>query len=324
MISVIIPAYNIEEYIGECIESVLAQSGVEMEIIVVDDGSTDATPAIVDEYAARHGHIKVIHRTNGGLAAARNTALEHCTGDWITMVDGDDLLMPGALALMLKAANDTEADMVMGAYADFTDVAPAALASADSSAAAATIISGRQAVETMLYRRGPTATVHSSAWGKLYRRELWEHHTFKAGILYEDLEVVPRISLNARRVAVVDDIVYAYRYNSNSILHVFTPNRLDVIDVARSLVAHFIDDKPLHRAAQSRLFSAAFNMWLLLVVNHADMPDKLADCKRIVRRLAPGQLFRSKVRFKNRIGAILQYFPFLFRSAGICKKLLPK
>lgn len=321
MISVIIPAYNVEKYIGACLDSVLAQEGVDLEIIVVDDESTDSTRDIIRRYARQHSCIKALYSRHGGLSAVRNRGLQECCGNWITMVDGDDVLVPGALKCMRDCATSENTDIVMGAYKIFTDICNVTQSDIISHVKHLT---GKQAAEIMLYKSKYTSSAHSSAWGKLYRRQMWDVLRFKEGILYEDLEVIPRLIAGAKRVAVIKDVVYGYRYNTGSILHVFTPKRLDVLDVTESLEKYFADDSELYKAARSRHFSAAFNLWLLMVANDAVIPEKAAECRRVVRRLAVSQLFGRKVRLKNRIGALLQYFPFIFKSTYLCKKLLAK
>lgn len=323
MISVIIPTYNNERLIGACLDSVLAQRDVEMEIIVVDDGSTDATGRIADDYASRFGCITTLHRPNGGPSAARNTALDIARGEWIAMVDGDDLLAPDALKKMLDvgmAYNDV--DIVAGrCHAGFYDTPKPAR---DKSSTAPVILSGREVAETMLYQNRLCDALHPSSWGKLYRRAVWKDVRYKEGVIYEDLLLLTRVFADTGRVAVISDVVYYYRCNPDSLLHTFSAQRADALHVAKELTEHFADDARLAPAARSRLFSAAFNLWLLINANRGDMPQTVAECRATVRRLAPGQIFGGKVRFKNRLGALLQYFPFLFKSKFICKKLLAK
>ncbi|MDE6394665.1 MAG: glycosyltransferase, partial [Duncaniella sp.] len=97
MISVIIPAYNAQAYLRECLESVLAQSFSDWEVIVVDDGSTDSTAAIAQSFSARDSRVRVLSTVNRGVSAARNAALGMARGEWVTFLDSDDLLPPGAL-----------------------------------------------------------------------------------------------------------------------------------------------------------------------------------------------------------------------------------
>lgn len=322
MVSIVIPAYNVEKYIGDCLDSVLAQKGVDMEIIVVNDGSTDSTVATVDAYASMHRIITAVSRPNGGPSAARNTALPYCRGEWIAMVDGDDIMAPGALRKMLDVAmRHDEVDIVFGRYIPFQGDWISFPKSASSQPM---FLSGREAAEMMLYQKKNTYRVNPSAWGKLYRREFWHDTSFSEDLIYEDLQLMPRRCASTRRIAVIDDPVYGYRINADSLLHTFSEKRMDAIKATSQLCEFFAGDKTLYKAARSRHFSAAFNLWLLIKANDADMPGHLSECRRIVRNLAVSQLFGRKVRARNRIGALLQYFPFIFKSSYICKKLLAK
>lgn len=115
-ISVIVPIYNNEKYLKECIESIIEQSYMETEIILVDDGSTDKCPQICDEYAKKSNKIKVIHKKNGGVSSARNNGIAEATGEWISFVDSDDWIEPTYLEEMINAANKNKADIALCGY----------------------------------------------------------------------------------------------------------------------------------------------------------------------------------------------------------------
>lgn len=322
MISVVIPTYNVESYIETCLNSVLSQHEVELEIIIVDDGSTDSTFNIVNKFATLHSNIFVVSQANAGPSAARNAALKYCHGEWITMVDGDDILAPDALKKMLNIATSYDnIDLVIGKYKSFDQHLN--ISSKDNSTRPI-FLSGGDAAEIMLYQNKFTDSVIPSSWGKLYHHSVWENATYTEGVIYEDLHILPRIINSTSRIAVINDVVYGYRRNPDSLLHTFSPRRFDALKATTELCNYFSYDKDLYKAAQSRRFSAAFNLWLLTMVNNANLPQQLAQCKAIVRSLAGSQIFGRKVRFKNRIGAILQYFPFIFQSSRFCKLFLAK
>lgn len=115
-VSVIVPAYNIEGYIGECIESIIAQTYCDWELILVDDGATDRTGEICDEYAKKDDRIRVLHKENGGLVSARKSGLKEATGEYIFYVDGDDWITPDALDVLCTCAKEESADIVIADY----------------------------------------------------------------------------------------------------------------------------------------------------------------------------------------------------------------
>jgi glycosyltransferase involved in cell wall biosynthesis len=207
-VSVIVPVYNVERYVADCLNSVRSQTHADLEIIVVDDGSTDTSGSICNEFAALDSRIHVIHRTNGGLSRARNSGLDHATGDQIVFVDGDDHISPDHVASMLDCARTTDADIVMCGLINFEDAAPAY----EPTQSFSTLL-GREASLEFLCRR---ARWESCA--KLYKAKMFETLRFEPGLLYEDLYIAPRLFALADTVAVLDGVSYGYRQRSGSIM----------------------------------------------------------------------------------------------------------
>ena len=112
LISVIVPVYNVEQYIHQCVDSILSQTYKNLEIILVDDGSPDNCPAICDEYARNDDRVKIIHQENGGISAARNSALDLCTGEYIAFVDSDDWIESNAYEEMMSEMQKKDLDVV--------------------------------------------------------------------------------------------------------------------------------------------------------------------------------------------------------------------
>ena len=113
MISVIVPVYNVEKYLAECVDSILAQTYHDLEVLLIDDGSTDGSGAICDEYARKDARVRVIHKENGGLASARNVGFAEFRGDFLACVDSDDSIAPHTLETQLNAMEADHADMVI-------------------------------------------------------------------------------------------------------------------------------------------------------------------------------------------------------------------
>ena len=116
LVSVIIPAYNIEDYIGRCLDSIISQTYKNLEIIVVDDGSRDHTGEILDNYAKKDRRIKVIHKENGGVSSARNKGIEAAEGDYIGFIDGDDLIEPEMYKTLVDLLEEENADIAHCGY----------------------------------------------------------------------------------------------------------------------------------------------------------------------------------------------------------------
>src|SRR3954447_26797439 len=113
-LSVVVPIYNVEDYLAPCLDSIAAQTFKDLEVVMVNDGSTDSSPAIAEAYAARDPRFKLVHRPNGGLGAARNTGIEHATGTFLAFVDSDDLLPADAYERLVGTLRETGSDFATG------------------------------------------------------------------------------------------------------------------------------------------------------------------------------------------------------------------
>lgn len=204
LISVIIAAYNIETYIERGIRSVCGQTYRNLEIIVVDDGSTDATGRILDELAVKDARIQVIHEENGGLAHARNTGIARAKGNYIGFVDGDDWIDPDMYEKLFSALRDKQADIAVCRYRQITSTR-----TLDESADRAVLFEGQEALEVYVEEREEFA-IQNAAWNKLYRRELLEGNPFPDGRWYEDIVFATKALARAGRCIYLDIALYNY------------------------------------------------------------------------------------------------------------------
>lgn len=305
MISVIIPVYNTERWLPECLDSLLAQKESDWEGILVDDGSTDSSADICRRYCAADPRFRLVSRRNGGLSAARNAGLEHARGEYIAFIDSDDTVLPGYLSTLL--------DGLKGNDARIASVGITTL-SADTRRPRC-ILSGEEAVESILYQTSPLTT---SACGKLFRKELWNDVRFREGTTYEDLDIIYRILLRAGKVSVSSEALYVYRSTPGSITRTLSPNRADVLDVTRRICSAMAAVSPrLERAALDRRLSACFNILSLIDLNPGYLRERRKECVDTIRRLWPRSLFNRRVRLKNKAGIILWLLSF-----GQCFRLL--
>ena len=225
LISLIIPVYNIEPYVRRCLDSAIAQTYRNIEIIVVDDGSTDGSPALCDLYATKDSRLKVIHRRNGGLSAARNSGLDICRCEYISFVDGDDCVRADYAQRLYAASAAQDALMSAGGYDSFeTDAAPADSALFPSQSSCVPGLAAETA-----NARGDIRFV--TAWGKLFHRSLWKTMRFPEGKLHEDEFTTYRAIYASGKVAFVDIPLYHYFQRAGSIMGArFNVRRLDVLD----------------------------------------------------------------------------------------------
>ncbi len=206
-ISVIVAAYNIEDYIERGVESILNQTYRNLEIIIVDDGSTDSTPEKIDNLAKKDSRIVVVHKENSGPADARNKGMNIATGEYYGFVDGDDFIDPDMYEKLLSAMLEFDADMAICRYRRFSDVSGQVVA--DDSTHRATFFTEQEALECYV-REDETFDIMNAAWNKLYRKRLLITFDFPSGKWYEDVMFATQALSRAKRVIYLDTALYNY------------------------------------------------------------------------------------------------------------------
>jgi CDP-glycerol glycerophosphotransferase len=219
-ISVVVPIYNVEPYLQPCLESIAGQTVGDLEVLMVDDGSTDGSAAIAEAFAAGDDRFRLIRQPNGGLSRARNTGIDAATGEFIAFVDSDDLLPPNAYELLLGALQESGSDFATGNVHRLT-------------------LQGTH--ETPFLQKAFTRTrikthitkfrellADRTAWNKLWRRTFWDGHElrFPEGVVHEDIPVTLPAHFMARSVDVISDPVYYYRVRESGELSI-TQRRLE-------------------------------------------------------------------------------------------------
>lgn len=225
-ISVIIPVYKVERYLDACVASVVGQTYPDLEIILVDDGSPDNCPALCDAWAAKDTRIRVIHRSNGGLSAARNSGLGVCTGDYIAFVDSDDRLEPETLERALRAQQKSGVDLVLFHYicTDENDQPLPDRTPADREEEALT----PPQFWGKFFASGDACTYYVVAWNKLYRAELFHTLRYAEGKRYEDMFLLPNLIGQCRKILCLNFRGYRYAQRTGSIMSQGDPrNYLD-------------------------------------------------------------------------------------------------
>ena len=210
-ISVIVPVYNVEKYLSRCVDSILAQTYENLEIILVDDGAKDSSGAICDEYAAKDGRVRVIHKENGGLSSARNAGIEAATGAYLAFVDSDDWIVPEAYSYLMEQMLRNDVLLVCaGRYDVDGETGEKTLGLCPEKEE---VITG----EEMAGRIFTWDNCDSSACDKLYHAALFREHRYPKGVVCEDLPVTYRIALDAGKVAMCPKPIYHYFHRSGSI-----------------------------------------------------------------------------------------------------------
>ena len=213
--SIVVPIYKVEPYLPKCVESLLAQDlpKGDYEIILVDDGSPDRCGEICDAYAARYVNVKVVHRKNGGLSAARNTGIEVAQGEYVQFVDSDDYLEPNVLKALVEKMDSDKLDILRFNYQNVNERYEVF----EPNKVSKPFVDYRDEVCDGLTFLAERLGFGCYAWQFLLRRELLEGCVFKEGIYFEDTEWTPRLLLKAQRVTSTDMMVYNYFLRIGSI-----------------------------------------------------------------------------------------------------------
>lgn len=235
-ISVIVPVYKVEPYLRECIDSILAQTYTDFELILVDDGSPDNCGKICDEYAEKDARIIVIHQENQGLSAARNAGLDVMRGEYVAFVDSDDLIHTRFLELHYETIVDYQAE-VTKSFPFLFEKMDAILAEKQENSEAR-LVSGKDACYELYDPNGWFYTV----WGKLFCANIFGGLRFPTGLIHEDEAVNYKIYYSAKKVVEIKQKLYFYRQNPESIMHQsFSVKRYDKLKVFLERYQFFLD-----------------------------------------------------------------------------------
>jgi glycosyltransferase involved in cell wall biosynthesis len=219
-ISVIIPVYNVENEVSRCIDSILSQSYKNIEIIIVDDGSTDNSSIILDKYGNKYSNINVIHQNNMGLSGARNTGLNNCTGDYISFIDSDDFIENNMYEDMILALEETDSEIaICGRFDDFSYINKSIQSFTKSER---TVYSKNEVMKKILL----WDEIDIAAWDKIYKRELWTDLRFPLGRNNEDICTIPKVISNSNKIVHVGKAFYHYCHRMGSITTTYNEKKI--------------------------------------------------------------------------------------------------
>lgn len=296
LISVIIPVYNVAQYLDECIKSVCSQSYENLEIILVDDGSTDVSGEKCDEWAQFDQRVIALHKTNGGLSDARNYALERMTGEYVTFIDSDDFVSNNYIEYLYNLILDAKAEI---SICDLVHYFGKDRPFFQEESNRRTFSSSDGIVE-LLYQRSFLV----SAGGKLYKKQCYTNIRFPKGKLFEDSAVMYKIFETANQISYGNAKLYAYRHRDDSITtESFSIRQYDIWDICKIISNHYSGAKDGRKEAARAYQSSAA---LRLVLNDtARSGIAYAECVSWLKKNAPRIIVDRRVRNKNRIALIM-------------------
>ncbi|MBQ8828028.1 MAG: glycosyltransferase [Clostridia bacterium] len=316
LISILVPVYNVEKYLRQCIDSIIAQIYKNIEIILVDDGSTDSSGTICDEYSKKDSRIKVIHQKNQGLAAVRNVGISAARGEYIGFVDSDDFIAPDMYSDMLDLIQKYEADLAVCSI-EYTD------AGGISSKAQRNFPFSDGCVDKIKYMDALCGThcgMLAPAWNKLYKRYLFNGINYPNGKLHEDEAVIHHICHACNKIVCTQKKYYFYRQRSESIMNnPFTVKRFDNTDALIERVKFFKENGYGSLVEKAEYF--AYNDFLMMCKNikkidktiFAKLNELRKDIRSICKDLICGKIMTPKEKVIARLVYIspVLYIKFL-------------
>lgn len=313
-VSVIVPIYNVEPYLRRCVDSVLAQTLSELEIILVNDGSSDGCPSICDEYAGRDSRIKVIHKINGGLSSARNAGLDAATGDFIAFVDSDDYIAPEMVENLMNALQEATADIsICGIQRVDEFYSP----TGKTDTYGFQLLTGMQALDKLYTNDYVYFTV---ACNKLFKRFLFSSYRFPVGKLFEDGYAAFRYYFVSKTVVCLPDCLYFYLARSNSITTTsISLKNLDGLDAEADSI-NFLAEKGLFELlakAQTKYAAAIILNLKRFDLKKSDVQKRFREIHHDFSRLFPGIIKNPMFSKKEKL------LITLFRiSPNLCKWII--
>lgn len=300
IVTVIVPVYNVKEYLSECIASIIHQTYKNLEIIIVDDGSTDGSSEICDKFQRKDRRITVIHKENGGLSSARNCGLEVAKGRYISFIDSDDFILPDMIETLLNSIKKNDADV---ACCDFFSDRNSCMEYEGE------YVFDR---ETAISRLFDAKGFCCYAWNKLYRKFLFDNIQYPVGELFEDIKTTYAIFKKSTRISYVRKREYFYRLREESITHrEFNEKDRDLL-----LAINFVmrDSQWMNSVSRNRLLSGYVCYYLSFLkkaaVANANINEEFEEFRKFAKQHKT-MIITSRyilIRFKVEIGFILCSF----------------
>ena len=302
LISIIVPTYNVEKYIRTCIESILAQTYRNVEVIIVNDGSTDQSLAVISDLICSHHNVKVINQKNQGLSVARNTGIDVATGKYITFVDADDKIMPGFVSSLYQIADKTGADIVRGSFRDFNGNIPKAWVPDFN----VPTNCGKIVLDQFL-----SSNISFAVWSSIYRLDFINsnHIRFTPGILLEDGDFTTRAYMLAKLVATSPEPNYAYRINRpGSILTTKNAQKMSLSE--EKVISQFIsmlkhEESDVLRSLILKSIYAFMRDWTGIIVKNNLSLDRTNSCfdtaLTLIKEIINSRPLKEKIKFLTKV-----------------------
>lgn len=311
-ISIIVPVYQVEKYISQCIESILSQTFTDFELILVDDGSKDNSGKICDEYATKDKRIKVIHKENGGAAVARNSGMDKATANYFTFIDGDDYIVPTMLECLYKTILEKDADIVACNYRYVFENGKKDFSTENK----AEILSGKE----IFYNRKNERNYGfwTVVWNKLYKAKTFKNVRFRCGKYYEDEFWANDIFQMNIKVVTVSDCLYYYRQHSTSTMRMKKIQRsFDLIDAFGERINIYLEEQHSGEAYKVLIYSLEYLKESKELIKSRQDKELYIKAEKQIKAIIKELKNRGLTKIQKVSLAIMGINPCLVFSVGI-------
>lgn len=269
LVSIIVPIYNTAKHLPACLDSILAQTYQNLEIILINDGSTDHSASIAKSYTEKDPRIKFINQTNQGLSATRNVGIKKSTGDYITFIDSDDAIEPQMIESMINALQTNKADIAVCSFKEFYNNGK--IVHFNRQHYPSTVYNTEKALSAMLEERGFMV----SATMKLFPRSYFKSVKFPIGKLHEDVGVTYKLILQAKKIVFLSDEFYLYyHYGASITTNQFDDRKLDILALTDEMCDNIDHAYPkLQNITNKRRIRARFSILRQIPLNHPETPE---------------------------------------------------
>ena len=295
-ISIVIPVYNVEAYISACITDILNQTFCDFELILVNDGSTDSSGKICDEFAVTDNRIRVIHKQNGGASDARNSGIDVAQGEWIMFFDSDDCFEPDIVQTLYETAQRENADMAVCSIDLFNEDCLEEKYIPDHFVVTSGIFSGSEILAT-----GYIPTIYVTPWCKIFRKSLFDNLRYTVGRICEDEAIIHRILHRCKKIVVINDILYHYRHIQSSVSHTVSPKKLDALFAFYDRFFFYRQNEIQNSDVVLNSYFWNLDNYYFRVEKNSESAPRLRECMKNTRKLIPYYLRVKDISIKERL-----------------------
>ncbi|MEI2393116.1 glycosyltransferase [Priestia megaterium] len=305
LVSVIVPVYNVEKYLKRCIESIINQDYKNIELIIVNDGSTDNSERILEDFANVDNRICIINKENGGISSARNVGLRKAKGEFICFVDSDDWIDSSMIAKMLKVCEQEDADIVQCGYREIYE---------NGERGKIIKLEEKNFIEeeiTSIYFSN--TDFHAVMWNKLYKKTIFNKISFVEGKQYEDTMASFEIILKSKKIFNLPDVFYNYYQRENSIMNTaFTEKKLDALFAGRYVI-NLCEKQAKEYTDQARILFCYYCFNLYAELSMTNNENKSNFKKEIIReyKLEYSKIDKKTLKdAKSNAAKLVKFFNF--------------